>query len=210
MKTKRTNASEQPEPLSTEAEFRAHFASLPSTLQERLRETALQRARDELTLEAAGEAGFDALLESHAQAAYAGRGLAGALDEFGELDEAVGRLIAEEQAQYFEKFLSDIGDGKYTLEDGLINEEAIETRAGQYNERLRGTANESWATALPLDELLDWVLGATEDSCSVCPDLAEQGPYKPTELPTYPGANETPCLFNCGCSLRTQSGAQGF
>lgn len=180
-------------------------------LSSELKAQAVDLGRSLITRDTALERSTLALVAGHANAAYAGRALAGSREPLGALDQVVGRMAAEDQAQYFEKFLSDIKSGRYTDPDsGELREAQIETRASSYTERLRGTANESWVNTLGVDTLIFWRLGGDEGgSCSICPDLAQQGPYKASELPTIPGNNETPCLFNCRCYLEAESG-EGF
>lgn len=164
-----------------------------------------------LTYDTALLRGSGALIEAHANAAYAGRALAGLRDPLGEFDQALGQIIGEREAQHLESFLNDIKNGRYTNDEGVVSTARIEARAANYTERLRGTANETWSNSLPEGDLIYWRLGGDEGTaCSICPDLAANGPYKPNELPTHPGNNETPCLFNCRCYLETQSGAPGL
>lgn len=47
-----------------------------------------------------------------------------------------------------------------------------------------------------------WELGASEQPCGDCIDLAMNSPYRPDQLPTTPRAGNTQCLSNCNCSLR--------
>jgi hypothetical protein len=154
--------------------------------------------------------GKQTLADAHSNAVYLGRRLAGSDSPYGDFDIEFGKLVAEEQSQFLEKFIADVQGGSYTDDDGNIDAEAIEMRAGFYENRLRGTANEAWCGSLDSEELIDWILDDGADSCTVCPDLAENGPYAPNDMPTWPGANETPCLFNCACEARTQSGKSGF
>ena len=164
-----------------------------------------------LDLDTALIRGTTALSDAHANASFAGRALAGYKAPIGELDRTIGRMIAEEQAQWFERFLKDVRDGRYTDDEGNARDALIQARSATYAHRLRGTANESWVNTLEVDEVIHWRLGGDEGgSCSICPDLAERGPYKPGELPTHPGANQTPCLFNCRCWLQREGGGEGF
>lgn len=181
-----------------------------ASLRSRLKTSALDAATGSLSVDEAVSRGLAAFLESHANASHAGRALNGVSHGVDAADRALGRVTAMEQAVYFEKFAASLEGGKYQRDDGTLDEAAIERRAGLYTTRLRGTANEAWALSLPDDDLVIWELGGSEESCSVCPDLAAQGPYKRAELPTFPGANETPCLFNCNCQLRSQSGTEAF
>jgi hypothetical protein len=159
--------------------------------------------------EAAADDGFTALSDAHARAAYLGRNLAGSTEPFGDYDTAFGQLIAEEQAQYFEKFVEDVSSGRYTGEDGELDIDAIERRAELYERRLRGSANEAWANTLPDGELIVWETHASE-TCATCETLANDSPWQPLELPTYPGSGETDCSIGCKCSIKTESGQEGF
>jgi len=175
------------------------------TLQRKLKTPLVQVGKGELSVSEASKKAYSAFLQAHANARFAGRLAAGDKMPLGEGDREAVALLAEEQQQYFEKFAGQIEAGKYTGEDGVLRESAIEDRAGLYTLRLRGTAADGWAGALDADELIEWQLGGSENNCSICPDLAEQGPYKPGELPTTPGSNETPCLFRCNCSLEAKN-----
>jgi hypothetical protein len=179
-------------------------------LASKLKIPALDFAGGIISKDQAVSRALGAFIESHANAAFAGRSLNGIAHPIDDADRALGRLVSQEQSQYFEGFLGQILAGKYNDENGEIREDAIEARSSLYGARLRGTANESWAISLPEGELVHWRTGATEDHCSVCPSLEEDGPYKRNELPTHPGNNETPCLFNCLCYLESDSGSQGF
>lgn len=47
---------------------------------------------------------------------------------------------------------------------------------------------------------ITWTLGIAEH-CPDCVALANNSPYTPETLPTYPGAGDTECLTNCKCGL---------
>lgn len=95
---------------------------------------------------------------------------------------------------FLNKFADDVVAGKGSMD--------YETRASMYIDtvdsmfdagRVEGNPNEStWVY---------WELGVA-DHCGDCIDLALNSPYRPDELPTTPGAGDTRCLSNCGCSLR--------
>lgn len=176
-------------------------------LQRKLSAPLLQVANGELSVEDAALRAFSVFLQSHANARYAGRLAAGDKSPIGEADRESVRLLAQEQQTYFKRFAAQLLGGKYRdAQTGELNAAAISDRAGLYALRLQGTANDGWAVALDSDDLVEWVLGGTENHCSICPDLAENGPYKPNELPTTPKSNETPCLWNCRCTLRSTKG----
>ena len=168
--------------------------------------------RIDIGLSEAQDAAELILGDAHSRAAYLGRRLAGSDEPYGEYDEQFGKLVAEQEAQWFEALHADVSSGRYTNDDGTLDSDLLESRATNYEERLRGTANEAWVNTLADDkQLIEWVLGEEDaNNCSVCPYLAEDGPYEANALPTYPGANETPCMFNCRCELRSEDGTTGF
>jgi hypothetical protein len=166
------------------------------------------------------------LTDAHSQSAYLGRALAGATGAFGEADQLFGSTIMAEQESFLQKFLADIEDGRYTLADGTLDRSAINRRAQLYVNRIYGTANESWVVTQPEfvrevgpngEELIvevtyTWSLGAAEQHCPECPQIAGDSPYTAEQLKSigYPGSANTSCLTNCRCSLTTSTGSQGF
>lgn len=153
------------------------------------------------------------LQRGHEQAAQYGRHLAGDFSSADELDREFAQHIIDSEKPYLAAFVQDIKDGRYnvTTPDGraTLDEEKIAARSGMYAGRMAGTANEAWVRAADPDTLIYWVLGANEDHCAACPELASGSPYTAENLPTYPGANETPCLFHCKCHLE-MGGVTGF
>lgn len=175
----------------------------------------LKRAHaGEIDEETARQLLWEVEAEGHGRATYLGRVLAtgDATEKYNEFDIEFGKLQADGQQPYAEKFLSDVLSGSYNdTETGDLDAASVEARADHYNHALRGTGNEAWTNSLATDEVIIWVLGEEDDgTCSVCPSLAEDGPYTPGTMPTWPGAGETPCVFNCRCTIVTESGKAGF
>jgi hypothetical protein len=175
-----------------------------------LGELMVQVSRETIAVDSGRLSGIEALIEGHSRGAYLGRTMAGNDVPYGEYDTAFGSLVGEEEAIYLEGFLDDINSGKYTNADGTIDVEAIEARAELYEGRLRGTANEAFANTLDPDDLVYWEYGNTVNHCGTCTDLHDNSPYKPSEIPVYPGENACECSIGCGCGLRTESGKAGF
>lgn len=133
-----------------------------------------------------------------------------------------GSLVAQAQNSYVRGLVTALieQDPRYwDTEAREWREEPLRARMGSYVGRTRGTANDGWVSAAPAFTLYTWNLGAVEMHCSECPVLAADSPYLasadtgqlqyPT-LYTKPGECDTPCLFNCTCTLsRASDGATG-
>lgn len=139
----------------------------------------------------------------HAQAWMLGRNRAGDLLPFDFMDALQGIAAADSEADYLLSFLEDIleKDDRYFDEDGNILADKVARRSRMYTGLMRGTANESWSNAQPDEAEIYWRLGAVEEHCSDCPELASLNPWSKDTLFAKPGSNETPCLFNCKCWL---------
>lgn len=157
------------------------------------------------------------LLRKHTAAVTIGRHLAGdyATEDSG--DEAVAQTVAEDERQYLNGFTDDIRAGRYDAEQPetgppvpKLGRERIIKRLLWYAGRLTGTANYAWVHASDPAAQFWWRLGANEDHCDACPELAAASPWTSETLPTVPGANHTPCLFNCKCHLERIDGVSGF
>jgi len=167
-------------------------------------------ANKDLDAEQFGDA-FDALLwKAHTDAITLGRKRAGDYAPQHEDDQNLALDIKDSDADYLNSFIDDIKSGRYTLEDGSLNADAIQSRAQLYIRKTRGSANESFVNASDDDDYFIWQLGFTEH-CSDCIDLAAGSPYSKDELWTYPGQGDTVCLGNCACNLqRVSDGRKGF
>ncbi len=150
------------------------------------------------------------LEDAHAQAAMLGRHRAGDMAPLEADDVTFASAVVDAESEYLDAFVRDLECGKYTAENGLPDIARISARAALYAGRLRGTANETFTLASDEDLTFTWVLGGDEEHCEACPDLAQGSPYRAEELPTIPGANATPCLWNCRCSLVRSDGRTGF
>jgi hypothetical protein len=149
------------------------------------------------------------LEELHGEAAFLGRRLAGDLSPYNAIDNAFGKLVAENQREFLEQFAADLRYGRYVDDDGNLNMDMVNARAQSYAGRLRGTADESFVGMSDDDAWFIWHLGG-EHNCTECPVIASGSPYTKATLPTMPGANETPCLFNCNCWLEREDGVLSF
>lgn len=180
---------------------------------------AVRGARGDLSALAGKYAGGDltpdefgdrvaALLEdAHAYSVMLGRHLAGDDAPAEADDRKFGELVVDGEAEYLARFVKDLDGGRYRDEEGNEDEGAIGRRASLYASRMVGTGNEAFA--LTSDEGgWEWRLGGAELHCGECPDLAAGSPYETP--PAYPGANSTPCLSNCLCSLVRSDGVEGF
>lgn len=155
------------------------------------------------------------LLGAHSHAAYIGRRLAGSNVPFGQTDLDFGASIMDQQQPFLEGFISDLWGGRYTEGDagfGLapLLPAPVKRRVQMYAVRLRGTGNEAWTVMLPNDTAIYWDMLEGEDHCENCPELQASSPYTPLSIPTFPGAGDTQCMFNCKCSLHTEYGLEAF
>lgn len=169
---------------------------------------------------AAGEIGprqfgelFAALLEeAHTEAVVLGRSHAGDTAPLEADDRRFAAAVMDHEAAFLAGFVRDLEDDRYLDAEGSFRIEAAAQRAGMYVGRLTGTANEAWGLTLPPETtLLYWTLGANDDrNCPDCPALESRSPYRPEEMPTWPGRSETQCLSRCRCSVHTAAGQTGF
>lgn len=150
------------------------------------------------------------LLEGHVTAARYGRILSGSSDQA--FDLALGTMVADDQSFYLSGFLDAIesGDPRYFDESGALRVDRVNRRLASYTGRMRGTGNEAFLQKSPKSAEFRWVLGRTEEHCSECPEFASMGALLRDDFPTVPGANDTPCLYNCGCTLVRTDGVSGF
>lgn len=157
---------------------------------------------------------FDAiLLEGHTHAWQLGRNLAGDLsDDINDLLRGMDRR--DEESYYLRGFLEALRgkDARYWDEElDAWRDDAIKARQDLYLGKMRATANDAFVESTPpaLDEFY-WRLGAVEDHCAECPELAELSPYEKATMFTHPGACDTPCKMNCTCYLERGDGVVGF
>jgi hypothetical protein len=150
-----------------------------------------------------------ALEELHGRSAFMGRQLAGDMSPFNAIDSAFGKEIAANEREFLEQFAADLRYGRYVDDDGVLNIDMVNARARSYAGRLRGTADEVFVGNSDDDAWFIWHLGS-ENSCSECPVIAAGSPYTKATLDTMPGANETPCLYNCRCWLEREDGVLSF
>lgn len=155
--------------------------------------------------------GMDAMLyRGHADAITIGRHLAGDRSAQTAEDLLLAVDIKDKEAEWLNKFVSDLEHGRYTLSDGSYNLPAIQSRANLYVEKIRASANEAFVETSEDDELFNWVMGGDEH-CDECPMLQAASPLSKNELYTYPGEGSTPCLSNCKCHfVRVSDGKVGL
>lgn len=151
------------------------------------------------------------LTAAHSEAWMVGRRLAGDVQALGQRDVTGGTEAWARQEEFFAKFLQDVESGRYTNADGSLNEAALTARANQYGEAIRGTAHDSFKTAMGT-EVLAWVLGTKEhcqpqdDFLYYCVGLSEEDPKPANEWPTSPGMCATPCRVYCDCGFESTDG----
>lgn len=79
---------------------------------------------------------------------------------------------------------------------------SVRTRTAMYGSSLQSTYDAGRIVGLPSLMAIEWQVDYALENCKACLWLANAGPWTKDTLPTQPRAGETPCLFNCGCSLR--------
>lgn len=147
---------------------------------------------------------------AHTKSSMLGRNRAGDLTPLHDVDKNLGRIVTNIEKDFLTAFSQDIKYGRYTNEDGSYNESAIRTRAQYYSGRCLGVANETFVATQDDDTLLWWVMGGAENHCPDCPDIAANSPYVKSTIPSMPHTNETQCMFQCKCHIRTEYGKTGF
>lgn len=105
----------------------------------------------------------------------------------------VGGVLADEY-RYLSNFADDIASGTRSLAQSL-------PRIRQYGNSSQQAYWRAMTTRTTDEEWIHWELNPAEH-CQDCLDLAGSSPYKPGNLPTWPGAGETRCRGNCNCTLR--------
>lgn len=136
-----------------------------------------------------------ALLEDrHALAVVIGRNHAGDRAPLEEDDRRFAEMVVNGESEFLQGFVEDLQAGRY---EGKA--EAAQTRAQAYAGRLTGSANEAAALTSDPETEIHWHLHAGE-SCPDCVRIAAGSPYTPETIPTWPGMNQTQCVFNCRCS----------
>jgi hypothetical protein len=186
------------------------FDSHTAEVQQRMHDLADQLESGDITSDQWADAMDSALLDGHTAAYTLGRQRSGVSGDQNADDEHAGLAAKESQSTFLNSFLQDIDGGKYTGEDGALDANAIKNRASQYLGAMRGTANVAFVDHSVDDAEFTWELGATEDHCEDCPQMADLSPYSKGTLWTTPGAGDTDCLGNCTCSLVRDDGTKGF
>lgn len=180
----------------------AEFASVLKRYQSRVHDIVLQLNNGVLTVAEFGDEFYKILLDGHGDSWMLGRQRSGDLSAFGVDDALIAREIADEQTEFLQDFLDALDSNpRYRYEDGTFNLEIVNNRSDMYVSRMRATASEAFVESSDSGEEFNWVLGAVEEHCLDCPDLAEISPWTADTLFTHPGAGDTPCLTNCKCHL---------
>lgn len=155
---------------------------------------------------------FEILTEAHTDGWMLGRQRAGDLRGRVDDDLLFGRTAADGEIPFLERLRSRLSDAhpRYFDEDGNLTAR-LSSDLDLYVRKMRATAAEAFVEASEIDEEFAWVLGAFEEHCSDCPELAALSPFRRDELWTFPGQGDTPCLGNCYCHLvRVTDGVSTF
>lgn len=121
------------------------------------------------------------------------------------------RAIADEDVFFLRRFIQDLVGGRYTDDDGELEMDKVLRRSNLYVGKARGSASIGFVDAGDAKDRYEWVLGAAEDHCADCPELAaisRENPFTKDTLFQHPGDGSTPCLSNCLCHLVRQDGAE--
>lgn len=153
----------------------------------------------------------DVLHEGHTLAGALGRQRAGDLTPRSVVDELWGVVAMREEETYLQGFYQALQnqDKRYYDDFGKVKPGSLKGRQFQYVQKMRGTANQSFANSSDPSMLFDWVMLHSEH-CPRCPELQAGSPYTKETLPTHPGSGDTPCRSNCGCVLVRYDGVIGF
>ena len=137
------------------------------------------------------------LQEAHTRGVILGRNWAGDMAPR-ELDDELfaGRTVENELA-FFDAFLRDIRDGRYSDEVGGYTS-GLDNRLRMYGNKVGGTISEKFVLASPDTDTFQWVMLADEH-CEDCPRWAAGGPYTKDLLPAYPRDGQSACKVNCKC-----------
>lgn len=182
----------------TQAEFEGVLKRHRNDLQSLI----LQLNNGVLNIAEFGDEFYKLLLEGHGNTWALGRQRAGDLSGIGDDDFLIARGIADGQSEFLNDFLNALETNpRYRYEDGTFNLRIISNRSDMYVSRMRATASEAFVEASDSDEEFNWVLGAVEEHCGDCPELASISPWTADTLFTHPGEGDTPCLTNCKCHL---------
>lgn len=148
------------------------------------------------------------LTRAHTRAVYLGRYAGGDETPPDADDRVFAERVMRDEAQFLDRFVEAIGEGRYTLPDGSLQSRTVRERAELYLYRVQGTANEAWALTTP--ETLTWHLDETAENCEDCLSYAAGGPYDWHSLPAVPRDGSTACKTGCRCLLVTAAGETSF
>lgn len=154
---------------------------------------------------------FDQILyDGHIGSHIIGQEQAGAMPSKG-LARLVGREIADGESYFLRGFVEALISGKY-VKDGEFQDKRAMARARLYQGKMRGTVGKGFTDGSSDSDQFLWVLGAVEEHCDDCPQLAAistNNPFTKSTMFQHPGDGETPCLGNCKCHLvRVRDGVE--
>lgn len=190
----------------------ADFANVLKSRRSALQSLIIQLNNGVLTIAEFGDEFYTVLLDGHTDAWVLGRQLSGDLSRLGPEDQLIARGIADGQSEFLNGFLNSLeNDPRYRYEDGTFNIRIVSNRSDMYVSNMRATSAKAFTETSDSGEEFNWVLGAVEEHCSDCPELASISPWTADTLFTHPGEGDTPCLTNCKCHLvRISDGISSF
>lgn len=119
----------------------------------------------------------------------------------------------DDKGEWHRGFLGDLKakDSRYFDEEtGEYIHGSMDSRADLYVGKMRGSANQAFMDFSPDDATFTWVLGDKEhcDDCVGYSEIIVNSPKD--EVIAVPGAGDSACLGNCGCTLVRDDGVAGF
>lgn len=195
----------------------ADFVKMIGKRRRELHEAARRFAAGEITIDQFHDLYDAVLLEGHTVGYKMGRFLAGNFDDLPLIDLFHGIEAKDAENEFLQLFIDALiaKDPRYW--DGEAEAwrlDQIQARQDNYLGKMRTSSIESFIEYTPVDQDgFYWRLGAVEDHCEDCPELAamsEEVPFTRDTVVTLPGRCETPCFFNCRCFLERVDGVKTF
>ena len=123
-----------------------------------------------------------------------------------------GRMLGLTELDYFRGFLNALDGTDARYFDAEAREwrmDQVARRAGMYTPKAESSASWGWVDNHTPGQGITWRLGVG-DHCEDCPTLAQMSPWYPGTLYTTPREGQTPCGYNCKCTLETVEGVASF
>jgi hypothetical protein len=190
------------------------FASMVKARRRELHKITRLLQKGDIGIEEWYDQSVGVLLEGHTRGAYYGRLLAIQKQAKSDVIDAWAGQAAMDGEEYYLRGFAEALLAKDPRYWDAENERwilgAIEDRQDMYLGKLRGTANAAFLRESS-GYFFDWLTGGVESRhCTECPEYEAASPWGADELPTVPGACDTPCLMECNCFLKREDDVTGF